>query len=323
MIPPDIPKDEASRLDTLRSLGILDTAAEERFDRITRMSKRLFGVPIALVSLVDENRQWFKSCIGLEVSETSRDVSFCGHAILGDDVFIISDAAKDHRFADNPLVLDAPHIRFYAGCPLKAANGSKLGTLCIIDTKPRQLETEDLQALRDLTKLVENELTALQLATIDELTGISNRRGFLMLAQHSLDLACRRKAPIALVYIDLNNFKPINDTFGHDEGDYALNAFSEQLKSSFRESDLVARLGGDEFVVLFNNTTKQATVELLHKFQNSLDDYNRRAKRGYNIEFCHGVVGVEPTTQTTVEGLLTEADALMYERKKGCSSSGS
>ena len=111
--------DEAVRLTTLRSLDILDSLGEERFDRLTRMAKQMFRVPIALVSLVDENRQWFKSCVGLDVSETSRDISFCGHAILGDEVFVISDTLKDDRFSDNPLVLEDPHIRFYAGCPIR------------------------------------------------------------------------------------------------------------------------------------------------------------------------------------------------------------
>ncbi len=109
---PDIPENEDIRLKSLQSLDVLDTQPEERFDRLTRMCKRLFGVPIALVSLVDENRQWFKSCVGLSVSETPRDISFCGHAILGNEIFMIPDTANDERFADNPLVLNDPHIRF-------------------------------------------------------------------------------------------------------------------------------------------------------------------------------------------------------------------
>ena len=127
--------DEAVRLTTLRSLDILDSLGEERFDRLTRMAKQMFRVPIALVSLVDENRQWFKSCVGLDVSETSRDISFCGHAILGDEVFVISDTLKDDRFSDNPLVLEDPHIRFYAGCPIRVANGSRTQTVSLTDVE--------------------------------------------------------------------------------------------------------------------------------------------------------------------------------------------
>lgn len=225
---PDIPQQEETRLKTLRSLNVLDSQPEERFDRLTRMAKRIFGVPIALVSLVDENRQWFKSCVGLHVSETPRDISFCGHAILGNDVFIIPDATTDERFADNPLVLNEPHIRFYAGCPLRAPNGSKLGTLCLIDRKSRSLGAEDLETLQDLASMAESELAAVQLATLDELTEITNRRGFLMLAQHSLNLCFRHGISASLVFVDLNEFKPINDKFGHAEGDRALVAFADQ-----------------------------------------------------------------------------------------------
>jgi len=161
MLAPAVPLDEAKRLATLRGLSILDTPPEERFDRLTRLAQRVFDVPITVVTLVDSNRQWFKSCQGLDATETPRSISFCGHAILGDEVFVVPDAALDPRFADNPLVTGAPHIRFYAGQPLKANNGSRLGTLCIIDTKPRQPSQADLDVLRDLAALVENELNLL------------------------------------------------------------------------------------------------------------------------------------------------------------------
>lgn len=162
MLEPAVPLDEASRLATLRGLNILDTPPEERFDRLTRLARHLIGVPIAVVSLVDSDRQWFKSCQGLDASETPRSISFCGHAILDDQLFIIPDALLDPRFADNPLVTGAPHIRFYAGQPLKAVDGSRLGTLCVIDSKPHHLTQIEQDSLRDLASLVENELNALE-----------------------------------------------------------------------------------------------------------------------------------------------------------------
>lgn len=222
---PALPQDDHVRIKTLRSLSILDTLPEERFDRLTRVAKRLFGVPIALISRVDENRQWFKSRLGLVISETSRDISFCGHAILGDGVFIIPNAIEDERFSDNPLVLNDPYFRFYAGCPLRAPNGQKLGTLCIIDREPRNFGEEDVEALEDLAAMAELELESIQLATLDELTNISNRRGFTMIAKHSLHLCERQKIPASLVFMDLDNFKSINDSFGHAEGDRALTFF--------------------------------------------------------------------------------------------------
>jgi PAS domain S-box-containing protein len=163
MQPPLLPSDEAQRLAALRALHILDTPAEPRFDRITRIAAQLFNVPICLVSLVDADRQWFKSCVGLTASETPRDISFCGHAILHPETFVISDALTDPRFADNPLVVGEPNIRFYAGQPLATADGNRIGTLCLIDRKPRQMSAADLQALRDLAQLVEEELNSAQL----------------------------------------------------------------------------------------------------------------------------------------------------------------
>jgi signal transduction histidine kinase len=164
MIPPALPADEPERLAALQALRILDTPPEERFDRITRVAQRLFGVPIALVSLVDAGRQWFKSCRGLPVRETPREVSFCGHAILGDDVFVVRDARQDPRFADSPLVVGELQVRFYAGQPLRDSRGYRLGTLCIMDREPRDLSPGDRQALRDLGAWVESELNPAQLS---------------------------------------------------------------------------------------------------------------------------------------------------------------
>lgn len=153
-----IPKEEGQRLLTLEKLRILDTEREERFDRITRLAATTFDVPIALVSLVDHDRQWFKSCVGLEASETPRDQAFCAHAILQDDALVVRDALLDDRFADNPLVVSKPGIRFYAGHPLSAPDGSHLGTLCVLDTRPRDLNDAHLTALKDLASLVEDQL---------------------------------------------------------------------------------------------------------------------------------------------------------------------
>ncbi|HAN45958.1 MAG TPA: GGDEF domain-containing protein [Cyanobacteria bacterium UBA8156] len=313
---PDVPDDDLIRVATLRSLGVLDTPPEERFDRLTRMARRLFGVPIALVSLVDENRQWFKSRVGLDMDEASRDTSFCGHAILGSDVFIIPNAVEDERFADNPVVVNEPHIRFYAGCPLRAPNGQKLGTLCIIDRQPRNFEKEDLEALVDLASMVEQEFSSFRLASMDELTNISNRRGFMLLAQHSLHFCVREKLSATLMFIDLDNFKPINDRFGHAEGDRALTVFADLLKSTFRDSDIVGRLGGDEFAVLLANHSKEETEKTVARLCQSLTKINQESNRGYNITFSYGVVAFDADNHRTIDALLEDGDKLMYQTKK-------
>jgi diguanylate cyclase (GGDEF)-like protein len=312
---PDIPLDEKLRLTTLRSLGVLDTPEEDRFDRLTRMAKRMFRVPIALVSLVDENRQWFKSCDGLSVRETPREVSFCGHAILGEDIFVIPDALADPRFADNPIAAGAPHVRFYAGCPLRAPNGAKVGTLCVIDHVPREFDENDADALRDLAAMVEDELAAFQLATTDELTRISNRRGFLHLARYSLNFCARRGTVASLAFLDLDKFKPINDIYGHAEGDRALAMFAELMAGSFRSSDVFARLGGDEFAVLLTNCGQQQAEKAIEAFAQRLQARNELDQRGYDLAFSCGIVEFNPALQESIEALLAQGDALMYAIK--------
>lgn len=153
-----IPDDEQRRLASLHRLGVLDTEPESRYDELTRLASEMFDMPIALVTLVDSDRQWFKSRVGIDVPETPRDLAICAHAILEDDVFQVPDTIADDRFADNPLVVDAPHLRFYAGVPLTLSDGMKAGTLCVVDYRPRLLDDDQLAELRRLADLVTIEL---------------------------------------------------------------------------------------------------------------------------------------------------------------------
>ena len=153
-----IPQNESKRLKVLWQYEVLDTVPEEVFDDLTELAARICEAPIALISLVDENRQWFKSKVGVTVNETSRDLSFCAYAITQSDLFIVPDATKDKRFASNPLVTSDPKIRFYAGAPLITPDGHALGTLCVIDKVPRELRLEQKQALRILARHVVSQL---------------------------------------------------------------------------------------------------------------------------------------------------------------------
>lgn len=320
---PAIPANEIERLHVLRALAILDTKAEERFDRVTRIATRMFNVPIALVTLVDANRQWFKSCIGLSTTETSRDISFCGHAILGSEAFVIQDAAEDIRFHDNPLVIGEPHIRFYAGRPIRTTHGFKIGTLCLIDSQPRTFSAKDINDLDDLACLVESELAAIELAIMDELTELSNRRGFSMLAEKYISYFRRHKVFASLVFIDLNGFKNINDTFGHEVGDQALQAFGKALKHVGRSSDILARLGGDEFVVLLSGTRPPEAHLFIKRLTHYLEAVRQQTLQPYQTLFAYGVVEFDPHQPTSVDQLLLEGDALMYQLKKNDTTSAS
>ena len=149
-----VPKNEADRLRSLRSYKILDTKPEERFDELTQLAAIICGVPISLITLIDADRQWFKSKVGLEINETPRAQAFCTHAIMQPQMFEVPDATEDERFANNPLVTGNPNIRFYAGAPLATSDGHLLGTMCVIDRTPRTLTAEQKTALEILGRQV-------------------------------------------------------------------------------------------------------------------------------------------------------------------------
>ena len=310
------PIDEAIRLKNLRSLKLLDTPAEERFDRLTRLAKSFFNVPMALVTLVDKHRVWPKSVVGTGTQEAPREMSMCGQVINGGkEIFIVNDASQDDRFAKAPYVTGEPHIRFYAGCALTYLDGSKMGTLCILDTKPRTLSDDEIEHLKSLAEIAQRELIVTQLATLDDLTGIPNRRGFISLAQTSLKLCYRQDMPASLVFFDINKFKNINDNYGHAEGDRALVAFAQQMRFTFRDSDVFARISGDEFVVLLPNTNVVSAEDLIQRFRSALDAYNLKANRGYNISFSSGIIAVDTDKPQSIDVLLDRADSVMYKQK--------
>lgn len=311
---PPTPIDETQRLRSLITLGVLDTTPEDRFDRITRIACRAFGVPIALVSLVDRNRQWFKSKQGLDACETSREVSLCGHAILQDGPLIVEDALRDPRFADNPLVIGPPNIRFYAGQPVHGVSGLRVGTLCIIDQQPRRLLDEDLKLLADLAGMIDRELSLIAVASSDELTSLANRRGFTQAALHVLELCRRRMQPATVICLDLDQFKSINDTYGHAAGDEALRFFSKMLLEHFRTSDVIARLGGDEFAILCGGTTSEHVAVSLQRLSAEFEA-SVLLRRYRDLSWSAGLADFDPASGATIEDLLRAADARMYDVK--------
>lgn len=313
---PEIKADEGERLTALKVLNILETPEEERFDRITRLAKRMFDVPIALISLVDEDRLWFKSCNGMDSREAPRTHSFCSQAISGARPLVVKDAKEDKRFAAHPWVDGPAKIRFYAGVPLTAVNGHKVGTLCILDKWTHDLSEADLLALRDLAKLAEQELRSMQIGTLDELTGITNRNGFVTLAQKSLDICARQGVRASMAFFDLEGFTAVNSQFGESEGDEALKVFARIMQKSFRNSDVFARLGGDQFVVLLTDTSYDIAEYVIARFRRTVDAYNEQAKRGYELRFCDGVLAVNHSQDRWVEGVLKRAGALMREKKR-------
>ena len=307
---------EHQRLKALESLKIMDTPAEQRFDRITRLAKRMFDVPIALITLLDEERQWFKSKFGLDASETPREQAFCNYTIEQEKSFIVNDATIDVRFNDNPLVLNAPFIRFYAGFPFRAPSGERLGALCLIDHKPRYISERDSRLLGELALMVEEEIATNQLLCEDHLTGLLNRRGFEFRANHILQMCRNQDCEASLIYFDLDNFKQINDGHGHQAGDNALLQFSTLLNSTFRDSDLIGRIGGDEFVVLMVNQNDTDQTAILQRLSNTVDSYNQSIHSDIRLHYSFGITTTKSLSDYDLQQLYTLADEAMYRNKR-------
>jgi diguanylate cyclase (GGDEF)-like protein len=331
---PSTPSNEAARLDALHGLGIMYTAAEERYDRITRLASKVLDAPIALVTLVDERVQWFKSSQGLAVSQTPREVSFCGHAILHDETFVVEDAAKDERFADNPLVTGAPDIRFYAGHPLRTPDGMAVGTLCIIDQAPREFGPVERETLRDLALLVEGELQREQMgawqrkwlaerdvlvakASVDDLTRAWNRGTIMDLFKAEISRAARG-APLSIAMIDIDWFKIVNDTYGHPTGDRVLVETTSRIRGAVRDFDLVGRYGGEEFLLVLGNCNETEANAICRRVCAKVADSPIRALDGteLTVTVSIGVATYSPDN-ATADALIAVADAALYRAKRG------
>ena len=267
MIDPPLASDEPYRLRALRRLNQLDSPIDERFERITRLAQRLLHAPIAAISLVDAERQWFKSIQGLDVAETSRMVSFCAHTILGKGLNVVPDARLDPRFSDNPLVTGDPHIVFYAGCPLELPGGSRIGSLCVIDRERHSVTQEDMETLHDLAVLAQGEFAGMldesarrevrsemsetkRQVNVDFLTKLWNREAIFSLLEVEIARACRAKTGIGALLVDVDDFKKINDGHGPAIGDEVLRQVAKRMLGSVRPTDGLGRYGGEEFLIV-------------------------------------------------------------------------
>ncbi|SNY96926.1 diguanylate cyclase domain-containing protein [Halomonas sp. hl-4] len=450
--------DEEARLAALYELALLDTPEEPAFDRVTRLVTQLLNVPTSTVTLIDAKRQWIKSRVGTELSETSRDVAFCAYTIAETAPLVVEDAREDPRFADNPLVTQADGVRFYAGIPLRTSKGLALGSLCAVDTRPRRLSEAQLDALKDLGAIVTDEihlrerflfekhrreasqasLEALHLdlenqierrtrelnlviesaydayvsiddndivldwnsaaatmfgwsrkealarpiqqlvfpdgvpegdhktpvtyyaacrdgsplpveirikaldidgkslrslflhdvterlqlerlrdqqAREDVLTLLPNRRALDERLPEAMARTRRQQTALAVLFMDLDGFKAVNDLHGHSAGDGLLREVAKRLTEGVRETDYVARWAGDEFVVLLESVASEAAERIARQLVETIEKPIRLADVEVDVSASIGVALYKPGVDETAQELLKRADVAMYNAK--------
>jgi len=257
--------EEKRREIALRRYEIVGTPPEPNFDRITKLAASIFGLPVCTLSFLDQDRFWFKSKFGVDATEMLRHMAFCTETIRSNEVFVVTNASRDPRFLNAPVVAMPPHFRFYAGAPLVAPSGARVGSLCVLDTDPHQEFSENEKSI--LTALAATAVELLEartrqialaernaeidfLAKHDPLTGLGNRRRLQELLAEVHD-----EPHLALFYLDLDGFKDVNDRLGHAVGDTLLQQVADRIRTCLPEGAHVARLGGDEFAVLLHGSS--------------------------------------------------------------------
>ncbi|WP_447896814.1 GGDEF domain-containing protein [Stenotrophomonas acidaminiphila] len=343
MIKPPLPANEAERLAALQRYRILDTPREQEFEDLVTIARAICGTSMGAVTLVDGQRQWFKSLQGLEGEQTPRDEAFCAHAILQPTrLTVVEDALLDERFRGNPSVTADPFIRFYAGAPLLSSDGYALGTLCVFDSRPGQLagpQAEALQALsRQVARLLEmrglrrridhhqsehewyearlaeyyvqleqQNLELSEQTRTDPLTGLPNRRALALALAEAIERGTGM--PPAVAIVDIDHFKQVNDIHGHNEGDRVLVELAGVQRAQFAGCGMAARYGGEEFVILMPRTPL-AQAELQCQY---LRQAVAHLPLGLPLTVSIGLASQQPGE--SAQDMLRRADAALYQAK--------
>ena len=329
-----IPENEPARLDSLRRMLAAGAPDGKAFDRVTRAAQRLFGTPIALISLVDHDRQWFKSCIGLTVHETPREASFCAHAILHDEPLVVEDALADPRFADNPLVVRTPKIRFYAGRPLRNAEGFAVGALCVIDRKPRRLGGDEREMLEDLGHWAEALFATSQLSEsrrsltaaleqaqrdrmVDPALHVWNRSAIVDILEREARRALRQHTALSVLLVEVNGSATDE---GPEASDAAIEELAQAMRAGLRPYDAVGRFGNGELLVVLPDSQRNAAAAVTQRLSECIERSRFAAHR--NRAPCTvraGAAWLAPQAQPcAAESLVACADhALARARETG------
>ncbi len=313
-----IPHNEVQRLRDLERQGVLDHPGDEHFDRLVTLTASVLDTPIALISLVDSDRQWFLARHGLELKETPRQMAFCAHAIAGDETLVVPDASQDSRFNTNPLVIAEPNLRFYAGTPLQSREGHNLGTLCVIDRQPREFAAKQVTLLEELAQLVLRELELRRRLTVNPLTGLTNRTSFLEQAEPELQRARLEEEPLAMLALELDQFSQVRIRWGQEASDRALHDVAACLQAQHRPQDLLGQIGDQAFAMLMVDVDQAAAMERAEAIRTDISELAGvfRAS-GHRLTVSGGLTLLAPDDGPPQELLLRAERALFLAEGNG------
>ena len=320
MVYPDIPMpiDEQGCQRNLERYGVLDAGEDEHLQRLVRLAARVMETPTALISLVDNNRQWFLARYGMTAKQTPRQMAFCAHAICSEEPLVVPDAQQDPRFSTNPLVTDDPAIRFYAGTVLQSPEGHNLGTLCVVDQVPRRLSRFQVETLQDLGQLVMREMELRRKATRCSTTGATLRTQFMEQAQRELQRGQQQGVPMALLLVDIDNFSLINQHWGHEAGDRVLASVVTFLQSNLQASDLLGRLGDEEFAMLLVNVELEDALLRAEQLRSGISELpGSFNSHGHQLHLSGGLTLLNKNDTTMAMPLRRAEQALLLAQGNG------
>jgi diguanylate cyclase (GGDEF)-like protein len=330
---PALPVDEAERLEALHECHLINTPIEQGFERITRLTKRIFDVPIVAISLVDKDEQWFKSISGLEAWSTPREVSFCGHTILRDEVLVVEDARCDDRFSDNPFVKESPSIRFYAGCPVHSANDYRIGTLCIIDNRPRQLSSLDKSILKDIASLVDTEIRnhhytynseqkLYELSAnkrknlLDPVTKLWNRQGITEIIELQRKISHKTKSDFGVIQLSIDCYKTFLEENGEEAANDLLRSVTQCLINACRSEDSIGYLGGKEFLVVLPLKDNPDLLAVTTRIRKNLQEEQLTKAGKVKITVTESAVVYDQKKHPNILSLLMDAENGLREGRQ-------
>lgn len=325
------PADDEQRLSALHRYQLLDTPAEDDFDFLTELAAHVCGVPFAFVSLVDEDRVWVKSYFGMSAQSVPRDDDYCSWAILENVALSIPDLREDPRTAAMPMTIGPPGFRMYMGANLLTSDGFRIGSLCVLDDQPRALGEQQLRLLLRLSRqvmalielrshqraLAEALVTMERFATVDELTGLCNRRVLLERLDVEAERARRFNLPLSLIMMDLDHFKSINDDHGHAIGDLVLRSVGNIVRDRVRQVDIAGRYGGEEFCIVLPGTPLDGALALAELLRTGIEDLgDSDINRKFAATASFGVATLGTGVKADLTTLLKAADEALYRAKR-------